>query len=471
MSIEYKENTKYRERIRAPARPCFSFPKRYTMDIMNVTVYRAWSLIVLVCVGLLAWVMYTAQKNPNDSRSFHFGLDLVGGSHLVYEADTSALSKDMVDEGMNALRNVIETRINTFGVSEPLIQVEQASALSASAKTERLIVELPGITNLDQAVKMIGATPSLDFKLVGRTTTGSSTVPSFIDTGLTGRYLDRARLDFSQGGTNGLAGEPLVLVDFNADGKALFAKLTTEHVGEQLAIFLDGSLKSEPVIREPITGGTAVISGKFTPEEAKELVRNLNIGALPVPISLASTQTAGATLGAEMLHKGVTASIVGFVLVVIFMVGYYRLPGFVASVALFIYVVFMLALFMYLPVTITAAGIAGFILTIGMAVDANVLIFERMKEELRAGESYVDAVRTGFARAWPSIRDGNGTSLISAVVLFWVGTSIVKGFALVFGLGVLLSMFTAVTITRTMLFALSGIADKATILLGSGLKK
>jgi protein-export SecD/SecF family membrane protein len=447
-----------------------SLLKHATLLCMNLTVYRAWALFLLIVVGALGYVLYSEQKNTTDERAFRFGLDLVGGSHLVYEADTSALPRNTVAEGMEALRTVIETRVNTFGVSEPVVQVEKTSALAGEqAKADRLVVELPGITNLDEAVRMIGATPSLDFKLEGAV--GSDGLPLYVDTGLTGAYLERARLDFTQGGTTGLAGEPLVLVDFNDEGKALFGSLTKEHVGERLAIFLDGKLISNPVIREPILGGTAVISGDFTPEEAKAQVRNLNIGALPVPITLASTQTVGATLGAEMLHKGVQASLWGFGIVILFMVLWYRIPGLVASVALLAYVVLMLGIFMYLPVTITAAGIAGFLLSVGMAVDANVLIFERMKEELRSNVPYLDAVRAGFSRAWPSIRDGNMTSLISAVVLFWVGTSLVKGFALVFGLGVLVSMFTALTLTRTMLVALSGVVDKMPVLLRTGFSK
>jgi protein-export membrane protein SecD len=261
------------------------------------------------------------------------------------------------------------------------------------------------------------------------------------------------------------------MVDFNSEGRALFGKITTEHVGEQLAIFLDGALVSEPVIREPITSGTAVISGNFTADEAKSLVRNLNIGALPVPITLASTESVGATLGAEMLQKGIRAGLIGLALVFVFMLFWYRLPGLVATLALVLYLIFMLTIFMWVPVTITAAGIAGFILSIGMAVDANVLIFERTKEELKRDKDYVTAVRDGFSRAWPPIRDGNLTSLISAVVLFWFGTSIVKGFALVFGFGVLMSMFTAITVTRLFMLSLSGVADRYTFLLGSGLKR
>jgi len=233
-------------------------------------------------------------------------------------------------------------------------------------------------------------------------------------------------------------------------------------VGENLAIFLDNVLISHPVIREPILRGTASISGGFTAEEAKELVRNLNIGALPVPIHLASTESVGASLGMETLQKSIHAGIVGLVIVVLFMFLWYRLPGLVASIALVIYVVLMLAIFKILPVTITAAGLAGFILSVGMAVDANVLIFERTKEELRAGKLIGDAVREGFLRAWLSIRDGNATNIIAAIVLFWFGTSVVKGFALVYGIGLLVHMFTAITITRTILLAFGNMGNTRT---------
>lgn len=441
---------------------------------MNFTVFRSWSVILLVCGALLGWLLYTSEKDP-EGKHFKFGLDLVGGSHLVYEADTSELDDADVDEAMSALREVIEARTNLFGVAEPLVQVEKASAFSESEKNERLIVELPGITDLDEAIKLIGATPSLEFKLVNVSqvvsTTSTSTDPMYIETGLTGRYLKNARLEFSgtQGGV-GFVNEPLVMVDFNDEGKELFASITGDHVGERLAIFLDGRLISEPRINEAIRGGTAVISGGFTPEEAKELVRNLKIGALPVPIALVSTQTVGATLGTEILDKGIKAGVIGFGLVLLFMLFWYRLPGFVAGVALTIYVIMMLAIFKYIPVTITAAGIAGFLLSVGMAVDANVLIFERLKEELRSGKAYPEAVKDGFSRAWPPIRDGNFTSLISAVILFWFGTSIVQGFALVFGLGILVSMFSAITLTRTFLLGMTGLAEKIPALLASGIR-
>jgi len=436
---------------------------------MNLTVFRSWSVILLLVGVFLGYSLYSAEKHT-DGRHFKFGLDLIGGSHLVYEADTDKLDPTEVTEAMVALRDVIENRVNIFGVSEPLVQVEKAGMFSESERTERLIVELPGVTDLDEAIALIGATPSLEFKLE-RPPLGTSTDPTYLDTGLTGALLKRARLEFSTQQQGGFSNEPMVMVDFNNEGKDLFAEITGNNVGENLAIFLDGELISNPVIRDKIFGGTAVISGGFqTAEEAKELVRNLNIGALPVPIELVSTQTVGATLGTEILEKGIKAGIVGFSLVLLFMLFWYRLPGLAAGLALVIYLVFMLAIFKYVPVTITAAGIAGFLLSVGMAVDANVLIFERLKEELKKDKEYADAVVDGFKRAWPPIRDGNLTSLISATILFWFGTSIVKGFALVFGLGILTSMFTAIVITRTFLVSLSGVTDKDSPLLKSGIR-
>lgn len=438
---------------------------------MNVSKFRIWALTLLVAGTLVGWYVYSSERAENGKR-FKFGLDLIGGSHLVYEADTTQLEAYEIDEAMSALRDVIERRTNLFGVSEPLVQVEKASMFSESERNERLIVELPGISDLEEAIALIGATPSLEFKLVGEPQ-GTSTEEVYEETGLTGRYLQRAQVEFSASqGSMSVGNEPLVAVTFNDEGKDLFGEITQENVRRNLAIFLDGKLISAPVINEPIKGGKAIISGGFTVDEARSLVRDLNIGALPVPIELISTQTVGATLGAEILQKGIKAGMVGFGLVLLFLLFWYRLPGLVAGVSLVIYLSLMLAIFKVLPVTLTAAGIAGFLLSVGMAVDANVIIFERLKEELKKKEtSYPESVKDGFSRAWPAIRDGNLTSLISASVLFWFGTSIVQGFALVFGLGILVSMFTAIVLTRTFLLGLSGVAEKIPFLLGSGISR
>ncbi|HVU79983.1 MAG TPA: protein translocase subunit SecD, partial [Candidatus Paceibacterota bacterium] len=415
---------------------------------------------------------------------FKLGLDLSGGTHLVYTADTSKVAAADVQDSLVALREVVERRVNAFGVGEPVVQTEQGGALGKG--DYRLVVELPGITDVNAAVKMIGATPLLEFKLVkdgfgdnltiASTTNPDVTVPNpeaFADTGLTGKYLSRATLEFNKGtGQVGLT-QPVVRVDFNADGTKLFGDITSANVGKQLAIFLDGTIVSAPTIQEKIGDGTAIISGNFSADSAKELVRNLNLGALPVPIALESTQTIGATLGNEAVHAGILAGIIGFIALSLFMLFWYRIPGLVAVVSLSIYVVLMLVVFKLIPVVLTAAGIAGFILSVGLAVDANVLIAERIKEELARGKSLDHAIREGFARAWLAIRDSNIAHIIAGVILFWFGTSLIKGFALVFGLGVFISMLSAITISRTFLLALGVNTDKpfGHFLMRSGLRK
>ena len=463
------------------------------------------AIVVLAVVIWLGFFVYDNATNFESTRPFKLGLDLAGGSHLVYEADVSKIDPLEVSELMNVLRDVIERRVNIFGVSEPIVQVERSSFVT-DEPIERLVVELPGVTDVTQAVAEIGRTPLLEFKLydaeldaaqqatlsslnsLAESGTGTAAIgnvrvngeeitdePPFVDTGLTGRFLESAALEFAGGQGGQLSNEPLVSVRFTSEGADLFEAITRANVGNRLGIFLDGELLSAPNINEPISGGTAIISGGFTPDEARALAQNLSFGALPVPIELKSTQTIGASLGEEVLQKGLQAGILGFSLVIAFMLLWYRLPGLVAGVALVSYITIMLALFQYIPVTLTAAGLAGFILSLGMAVDANVLVFERMKEEYAAGASSREAARLGFARAWSAIRDGNITSILSAIILFWFGTSLVKGFALVFGLGVVISMFSALVVTRTLLVALPDVpkatGNKLSFLFGNGLKR
>lgn len=464
-----------------------------------IYVFRA----ILVVAAIVA-VSFFVWKNttPEATHPFKLGLDLAGGSHLVYTADTTDVAPADVPELMQVLKEVIERRINIFGVSEPIIQVESSSFVSEN-QTERLVVELPGVTNVAEAVAEIGRTPLLEFKLLDAdlaaqqetlnsldslmATSGGQigtvkvngevldeNIDPFIDTGLTGRYLKTASLQFAGGSSGQLANEPLVSVQFSPEGADLFADITRANVGQQLGIFLDGELLSAPVINEAILGGTAIISGGFSPDEARELAQNLSFGALPLPISLESTQTIGPSLGAEILGKGITAGVYGLGVVLLFMILWYRLPGLVAGIAMLSYVAIMMALFQLIPVTLTAAGLAGFVLSLGMAVDANVLVFERMKEEFKAGKSSREAAQIGFSRAWSAIRDGNVTSILSAIILFWFGTSLVKGFALVFGIGVIVSMLSALVVTRTILMALPDKkkADSKLfgILFGTGLK-
>lgn len=422
--------------------------------------------MLLIVAILIGYFVYSSSL-PGGSYPFRLGLDLSGGTHLVYQADVSKLAQSDISDSMSALRDDVERRVNTFGVSEPLVQTEQGAALSSEESAYKLIVELPGVTNVDEAIEAIGATPELDFRLITdkdfRTFQASTTedvststlnqlyATLFKTTGLNGGMVSRASLEFNQ-----TTNKPTVGLSFNDEGKELFAKITKEHVGDYLGIFLDGQPISVPVIRDAITAGKAEISGSFTVEEARTLVRNINFGALPVPITLISTQTIGPSLGQEAVNGGIKSGIVSFIIIAAFLILWYRLPGFVAVVALAIYSVLMLLLFKLIPVTLTAAGIAGFIITIGMAVDANILIFERMREELERGRSVWDAMHEGFARAWLSIRDSNISSIITGLILYYFGsTSVVTGFALVFVIGVIVSMFTAITASRLFLYAVA----------------
>ena len=444
-------------------------------------------VLLLMGAGFALFVVKTEPKlNPHFETQksflkkypFRLGLDLSGGIHLIYKADVSALASDKVGDSMDALRDIVERRVNLFGVSEPVVQIQHGGFISG--KEEKLIIDLPGVTDVEKAITMIGQTPLLQFKTqapkdapqnitVGKDGKANLVLGDrFVDTDLTGRYLEKATLEFDPN-----TREPKVSIQFNAEGTTLFAKITKENIGKQVAIYLDGFPVSAPVVREEIPNGQAVISGSFTPTEAKTLVGRLNSGALPVPISLLSTQTIGATLGEKAVNAGVKSAIVGFLLVAIFLIFWYRLPGLVAVVSLSIFVSIILTLFKLLPVTLTAPGIAGFIISIGVAVDANVLIFERIKEELRLGRSVVDAVNLGFSRAWLSIRDSNISNFITALILFWFGTSLIKGFALTLGMGVIVSMFSAIILTKVFLGALIYIGESkyARFLFGSGIRK
>lgn len=425
-------------------------------------------LIVLVTIGA-GWYSLS-EKYP-----FVLGLDLAGGTELTYEADIESLHADQdPNEAMSALRDVIERRVNVFGVSEPIVQVEN------TGDSHRLIVELPGVTDIEEAVNSIGETPVLEFRLLSSQSIDSSNIVDgtveidpnelFVPSGLSGKQLESASVQFAQG--QGAQTGAFVAIKFDEEGAGLLADITRENLGEIMAIYLDGEAISTPTIQSEITNGEAVITGSFTPEEARELARNLNLGALPVPIELVSTQLVGPSLGADVLGAGVQAGIIGLLFIAVFMMLWYRLPGAIAIVALVLYVALMLALFKLIPVTLTAAGIAGFILSVGMAVDANVLVFERMKEEMEKGKDLSAVITEGFKRAWASIRDANISSLLTAIILFWFGTSLVKGFALVFGIGVLMSMLTALLVTRTLLVtaALGDIGEGRRRLFYSGFK-
>ncbi|MCF7833669.1 MAG: protein translocase subunit SecD [Candidatus Pacebacteria bacterium] len=444
-------------------------------------------LILLLGIGVSFFVFKTEPRlNTNFENEstffkdfpFRLGLDLSGGSHLVYKADVSAVPAGEVSDSMNALRDVIERRVNLFGVSEPIVQVQRGGFVEDGE--EKLIVDLPGVTDVEKATKMIGETPLLEFRVQkpeGEPQTYTvnekgelavSLNDQFVATDLTGRYLKKATVQFDSTTRN-----PVVGLEFDDVGKKLFADITEKNIGKPVAIYLDGSPISIPTVNDVIREGVATISGDFTPDEAKVLVGRLNSGALPVPITLVSRQTIGATLGENAVQAGAKSAMFGFGLVALFLILWYRLPGVLAFFALSIYVMIILFLFKLIPVTLTSAGIAGFIISIGIAVDANILIFERMKEEMRSGKSIKEAMTAGFDRAWLSIRDSNISSLITSVILFWFGTSLIKGFALTLGMGVLVSMFSAIVITRLFLLGMSFMGEGKVVrfLFGSGFSK
>lgn len=521
----------------------------------QVTTTKVRTTFVFIFVLAVFATLIVLPNTPGWFGKFkvHLGLDLQGGTHLVYQADVSALEGDAKKDGVEALRDVIERRVNTYGVSEPIVQTNY------SGDNYRIIVELAGIKDINEAIAIIDRTPLLDFRTEGapledqtveltadETKTraeellqrvlsgedfstlaktfsedpGSASqggdlpwvtkgqfVPEFEQaifedlqsgeispelvesqfgyhiikkieervnesgeievhaahiliaketadvasttwdrTKLDGSAIKKAQLRFDQ-----TTQAPLVIIEFNDQGKELFAQLTTENLGKPIAIFLDNNLISSPVVQEPIKDGQAQISGNFTITEAKQLVKDLNLGALPVPISLIGQQTIGASLGETSLQKSLLAGIIGLITAALFMLLFYRLPGLISVIALGIYTVITLAIFELVPVTMTLAGIAGFILSIGMAVDANILIFERTKEELIRGRSLTAAIEDGFTRAWSSIRDSNVSSIITCLILAWFGTSIIKGFAITLAIGILVSMFSAITVTRTLL--------------------
>ncbi len=527
-------------------------------------------LAVLVLALFCGFVVYPNLPQSFPGKSFfsgfypHLGLDLQGGTHLVYQADVSTIESGDQDSALEGVRDVIERRVNAFGVSEPLVQTKSGN---------RLIVELAGVHDVNEAIKQIGETPLLEFKeldetmpepltdeekaeaieynkgvldkanelisrinlgedfatlatefsedpgnkdnggdlgfakrttyveefdkaifedlRIGQTTsqpvktqfgyhiikkeeergeaenlevrarhillttknefTKEAPPADWKNTQLSGKNLQKAQVEFDPN-----TGQPNVALDFDSEGQNLFAELTKRNLQKPIAIFLDGSAISVPTVQEEISQGRAIISGNFNINEAKLLVQRLNAGALPVPIDLISQQTVGPTLGKISLQKSLMAGLIGLIAVIFFMLFYYRLLGLFAVLALLIYGLVTLAIFEAWPVTLTLSGIAGFILSIGMAVDANVLIFERTKEELKNGKPLGTSIEEGFARAWPSIRDSNISSIITCLILFWFGSSIIKGFAITLGVGIIISMFSAITVTRTFLRLTSG---------------
>lgn len=536
---------------------------------------RVWVTFACIIVLTAAVSFVALPSHPTFGTKFfqrqfdlRLGLDLQGGSALVYEANTSALPSGDQAQALESARDVIERRVNAFGVSEPVVQTSRVG------DKWRIIVELAGVKDINQAIQIIGDTPILEFQepaeqeaptaaeqkalaeqnakvkteaeailkkaldpkqdfvgladqytqdpsnvdqttqakrggdlgfakkgtfvpefekalfddlkdgqvtktlvqtqfgyhiikreeqrttkvdgkdvlevrgrhILFRTQSTASTGTGFKETGLTGKQLQRSSVTFNQS-----TGAPEISLQFNSEGSKLFGEITKRNVGKTIAIFLDGQMLSNPTVNQEITGGSAVISGSFTLVEAKELSRRLNAGALPVPISLVSQQTVGATLGSTSIERSIFAGLFGVIIVGLFMIVFYRLPGFLATLALALYTFIVLAVFKLWPVTLTLAGIAGFILSIGIALDANILIFERTKEELRNGRPLDVAIEEGFKRAWLSIRDSNVSSIITSLILIWFGSSLIKGFAITLLIGIVVSLFSAITVTRTLL--------------------
>ncbi|MFA5932830.1 MAG: protein translocase subunit SecD [Microgenomates group bacterium] len=381
------------------------------------------------------------------------GLDLQGGTELILQTDMSKIAASDRDNALESARQIIERRVNLYGVSESVVQS------SKLGDQRRILVELPGVKDSSSAANLVGKTALLEFREIPATAAAEASksgipILAFAEpTGLTGADLKKSTVTFGSGGTK--AG-PQVSIEFTNIGAQKFGEITKRNVGKPLAIFLDGSPVSAPIVEQEILGGSAVISGNFTSTEAKNLSIQLNAGALPVPIEIIKQHSIGASLGNESVQRSLMAGFIGITTVIIFMIAYYGIYGILADVALIIYTLLVLAifrtgLFLIPPVTLTLAGIAGFILSIGMAVDANILTFERMKEELRSGKTGKLAMETGFNRAWTSIRDSNVSSLITATILYVFGTSVVKGFALTLAIGVLVSMFSAIVVTRTIL--------------------
>ncbi len=426
-------------------------------------------LIIGIIVLLAAWVVW--PENPGIRiGSFQQqirlvrGLDLQGGLQVLLEADLPA-ETEVAAEQMDTARTIIENRVNGLGVTEPIVQL---------AGSRRILVELPGIGDTQQAVETIQETGLLEFIALDRqqaagilpdaeliTDFGATPAPagdqtppvqSVYHTIMTGAMLKEAGVNQDQ------AGNIYVVFRLDDEGKEIFGTYTTQNVGELIGILLDKRLISAPVIDEPITGGDVSIrrtGGSFSVDEANQLAIQLRYGSLPIPLRIAESTAVGPTLGEDSLRKSAMAGVIGLLAIMVYMALYYRLPGVVADMALLVYALITISLFKIIPVTLTLPGVAGFILSLGVAVDANVLIFERMKEELRAGRTIEQAIEQGFTRAWPSIRDSNLSTLITCGILFWFGStfgaSLVKGFSLTLALGVGVSMFTAIFVTRALL--------------------
>lgn len=384
------------------------------------------------------------------------GLDLQGGTQLVLQANMSAIDQSDRLDALESSREIISRRVDAFGVSEPLIQ----TSINQELDQYRLIVELPGVNNVDQAVSLIGQTAQLEFReentefnFQEATMSGFTLDDVYLPTGLTGDQLQRATVQFDP-----QTGEPVVGIEFNQEGKQLFAEITERNINKPVAIIVDDQIVTAPIVNSVIDQGEAVIQGQFTTDSARELAIQLNAGALPVPIEIISQKNVGASLGQMSVQKSLIAGVIGLASVMSFMALYYGILGLLANLALLIYAVLTLALYKILGVTLTLPGLAGFILSVGMAVDANILIFERFKEEIREGKDWRVAIELGFGRAWDSIKDANVATLIICFILFnpfnWQflnASGLVRGFALTLSLGIFISLFTGVVVTRTLI--------------------
>ncbi|HNV97386.1 MAG TPA: protein translocase subunit SecD [bacterium] len=526
----------------------------------QISKVRLGFLLIIILAIFASLMVYPKVPNWVPGNTFfnkfkpHLGLDLQGGAHLVYQADFSNIKTADKASALEGARDVIERRVNAFGVSEPIVQ---------TSGDDKIIVELAGVFDVQEAIRQIGETPLLEFKeqafdatltpeefnsqqkqkaedtlkrvlsgediakLAGELSQDSGSKnsggvvdfykkdlldPAYADvifnklknnqtynqivesqfgyhiikkieergtgdnrevksqhilflkqgaesqgswnnTQLSGKQLKTSSVTFDQ-----TTGQAEVSLEFDNDGAQLFSDITERNVGKQVAIFLDGEIITAPRVNEKITQGKAVISGNFTLAEAKQLSQRLNAGALPVPVKLISQQTVGATLGQESLNQSLKAGLYGLIILAIFLILVYRFLGLMSVVALAIYGVVAAAIFESIPITLTLSGITGFIMSFGMAVDANVLIFERTKEEIRAGKNLTFALKEGFKRSWPSIRDSNVSTLITCVILLYLGSSMIKGFAITLAIGVLMSMFSAITITR--IFLMLFVRDK-----------
>lgn len=417
-----------------------------------------WIMFAVIVIIVAFGVLIDIPKSPIRGQKIKavLGLDLVGGTELVYHADLSGSTDKLKD--LNNLASVFRNRIDELGVAEPTIQ---------TSGTSKIIVELPGIKNIDQAVDKIGSTYELVFMEEGTAEDGvqlndyyepSFTYPKYWKkSDLNGRQLKTAEYTFQSSSQNNVQSEPIVTIKFDSTGKEKFAELTKRNVQKQIAIVLDNKIVTAPTVQAELTNGDAVITGSKDIKAAQELAKRLNEGMLPVPAKLIGQQNVGATLGEESLKKSAVAGIAGLFLVGIFMIAYYKTSGLIAMTALVVYSILSLALYKIIPVTLSLAGIAGFILSIGMAIDANILIFERMREELALGKTLNLAIIDGFKRAWSSVKDSNLSSILTCLILYFTaGSGPVRGFALTLGLGIIISLFTAVTVTRTVLLLMAG---------------